>query len=163
VRLVVSLLVRKGDDLDSPMGCLLRATVACGSGSGSSFCGIHFPAASRCARSGGSLPAIVFLDGGGGQLLGVFLFLRWQKEENGRHKKGVSLLHLQECWPPFSGLLFSSLLLGVCLCTPSVCMCGLLYEASYRFEVENLDYTRLLDDQIVFQRACNLMMYSAMV
>ena len=30
-------LVRKGDDLDSPMGCLLRATVACGSSSGSSF------------------------------------------------------------------------------------------------------------------------------
>ena len=30
-------LVRKGDDLDSPMGCLFRATVACGSGSGSSF------------------------------------------------------------------------------------------------------------------------------
>ena len=28
-------LVRKGDDLDSPMGCLLRATVAGGSGSGS--------------------------------------------------------------------------------------------------------------------------------
>ena len=54
-------------------------------------------------------------------LFGVFLFLRWQKEEDGRHKKeGVSPLRLQECWPPFSGLLFSSLLLGVCLCTPSV-------------------------------------------
>ena len=69
VRLVVSLL---WDDLDSPMGCLLRGTVACGSGSGSSFCGIHFPAAGRCASSGGSLPAIIFLDGGGGQRMPVF-------------------------------------------------------------------------------------------
>ncbi|KAG2637098.1 hypothetical protein PVAP13_2NG499800 [Panicum virgatum] len=95
---------------------------------------------------------------------GVFLFLRWQKKEDGRHKKeGVSPLRLQECWPPFSGFLFSSLLLGVCMCTPSVCLCGLLYEASYRSGVENLDYSRLLDDQVVFQRVCNLMMYSTMV
>ncbi|KAG2564701.1 hypothetical protein PVAP13_7NG085700 [Panicum virgatum] len=79
----------------------------------------------------------------------VFLFLQWQKEEDGRHKKEeVSPLRLQECWPPFVGLLFSSLLPGVCLCTPSVCLCSLLYEASYRSGVENLDYTRLLDDQI---------------
>ena len=62
-------------------------------------------------------------------LLGVFLFLRWQKKEDERHKKeGVSPLRLQECWPPFSRLLFSSLLLGVCLCTPSICLCGLLFD-----------------------------------
>ena len=43
----------------------------------------------------------------------VFLFLRWQKEEDGRHKKEeVSPLRLQECWPPFVGLLFSSLFAG---------------------------------------------------
>ncbi|KAG2585283.1 hypothetical protein PVAP13_6KG265624, partial [Panicum virgatum] len=83
----------------------------------------------------------------------VFLFLRWQKEEDGRHKKEVSPLRLQECWPPFVGLLFSSLLPGVCLCALSVCLCSLLYEASYRSGVEFLDYTRLLDDQAVFQRA----------
>ena len=94
--------------------------------------------------------------------IGLF-FLRWQKED-GRHKKEeVSPLRLQECWPPFVGLLFSSLLPSVCMCTPSVCLCSLLYEASYRSGVENLDYTRLLDDQVVFQRACNLMMYSTMV
>jgi len=94
----------------------------------------------------------------------VFLFLWWQKGEDGRHKKEeISPLRLQECWPPFVGLLFSSLLPGVCLCTPSVCLCSFLYEASYRSGVEFLDYTRLLDDQVVFQRACNLMMYSAMV
>jgi len=93
-------------------------------------------------------------------LLGVFLFLWWQKQEDGRHKKeGVSPLRVLECWPPFSELLFSSLLLGVCLCMPSVCLCGLLYEASYRSGVENLDYTRLLDNQVVFQRACNLINY----
>ena len=81
----------------------------------------------------------------------VFLFLRWQKEEDGRHKKEeVSPIRLQECWPPFVGLLFSSLLTGVCLCTPSVCLCSLLYEVSYRSGVEFLDYTRLLDDQVVF-------------
>ncbi|KAG2585277.1 hypothetical protein PVAP13_6KG209012 [Panicum virgatum] len=95
----------------------------------------------------------------------VFLFLRWQKEEDGRHKKEeVSPLRLQECWPPFVGLLFSSLLPSVCLYTLSVCLCSLLYEASYRSGVEFLDYTRLLDDQVVFQRACNMMMmYSAMI
>ena len=38
----------------------------------SPFCGIHFPAAGRCASSGGKLPAIVFLDGGGGQCMPVF-------------------------------------------------------------------------------------------
>ena len=38
----------------------------------SPFCGIHFSAAGRCASSGGSLPAIVFLDGGGGQRMPVF-------------------------------------------------------------------------------------------
>ena len=75
----------------------------------------------------------------------VLLFLQWQKEEFGRHKKEeVSPLRLQECWPPFIGLLFSSLL-------PGVCLCSLLYEATYRSGVENLDYTSLLDDQIVFQ------------
>ena len=96
--------------------------------------------------------------------IGLF-FLRWQKEEDGRHKKEeVSPLRLQECWPPFVGLLLSSLLPGVCLCTPSVCLRSLLYEASYRSGVEKLDYTRFLDDQVVFQRACNLiMMYSAMI
>jgi len=79
--------------------------------------------------------------------IGVFLFLRWQKEEDGRHKKDrVSPLYLQECWPPFSGLLFSSLLPDVCLCTLSVCLCSLLYKVSYSSGVENLDYTRLLDD-----------------
>jgi len=94
----------------------------------------------------------------------VFLFLRWQKEEDGRHKKEeVSPLRLQECWPPFIGLLLSSLLPSVCLSTPSVCLCSLLYEVSYRSGVEKLDYTRFLDDQVVFQRACNLMIYSTMV
>ena len=39
---------------------------------------------------------------------------------------------------------------------------SLLYKASYRSGVEKLDYTRFLDDQVVFQRACNLM-YSAMI
>ncbi|KAG2537012.1 hypothetical protein PVAP13_9NG247773 [Panicum virgatum] len=44
--------------------------------------------------------------------------------------------------------------LGFCsrVCLPGVCLCSLLYEATYRSEVENLDYTSLLDDQIVFQR-----------
>ena len=97
----------------------------------------------------------------------VFFFFggRKKKTEDGRHKKEeVFPLRLQECWPPFVGFLFSSLLPGVCLCTLSVCLCSLLYEASYRSGVEFLDYTRLLDDQVVFQRACNLiMMYSAMI
>ena len=72
----------------------------------------------------------------------IFIFIQWQKEEDGRHKKEkVSPLRLQECWPPFVGLLFSSLLPGVCLCTPSVWLCSLLYEASYRSGVEFLDCT----------------------
>jgi len=109
----------------------------------------YFRVSGSVAGCGASFrsPVSVMMD-----LLGVFLFLRWQKEEDGRHKnEGVSPLRLQECWLPISGLLFSSLLLGVCVRTPSVCVCGLLYEASYRSEVENLDYTRLL-----FQHVYNL-------
>ena len=96
----------------------------------------------------------------------VFLILQWQKEEEEeRHKKEeVSPLRLQECWPSFIGHMFSGLL-------PSVCLCGHLYESSYRFEVGILGYTKRgynLDDQVldihsVFQCACNVMMYSAMI
>ena len=87
----------------------------------------------------------------------VFLIIWWQKEE-------VSPLRLQECWPSFIGHMFSGLL-------PSVCLCGHLYESSYRFEVGILGYTKRgynLDDQVldihsVFQCACNVIMYSAMI
>ena len=51
----------------------------------------------------------------------VFLILRWQKQEGGRHQKEeVSQLRLHECWPPFVGHLFSGLL-------PSICLCGYPY------------------------------------
>ena len=54
---------------------------------------------------------------------------------------------------------------------PSVCLCGHLYESSYRFGVEILGYTKRgynLDDQVldicsVFECACNMMMYLAMI
>jgi hypothetical protein len=86
----------------------------------------------------------------------IFLILRWQKEEQGRHKKEeVSPLRLQE---------FSCLL-------PSVCLCNHLYKSSYRFGVEILGYTKrgynldnqVLDIRSVFQYACNVMIYSAMI
>ena len=95
----------------------------------------------------------------------VFLILRWQKEEERSQKKEkVSQLRLQECWSSFVGHLLSGLL-------PSVCLCGHLYESSYRFGVEILGYTKRgynLDDQVldirsIFQCACNVMMYSAMI
>ena len=95
----------------------------------------------------------------------VFLILRWQKEEERRHKKEeVSPLHLQECWLSFVGHMFSDFLL-------SVCLCGHLYESSYRFGVEILSYTmrgynlvdQFLDIRSVFRCACNVMMYSAMI
>jgi hypothetical protein len=82
----------------------------------------------------------------------VFLILRWQKEE-GRHKKEkVSQLRLQECWPSFIGLLFSGLLLSVCLYVHP-------YETSHRFGFEiwsysqcgyNLDENRFLNISSVF-------------
>jgi hypothetical protein len=86
----------------------------------------------------------------------IFLILRWQKEEQGRHKKEeVSPLRLQE---------FSCLL-------SSVCLCNHLYKSSYRFRVEILGYTKRgynLDNQVpdirsVFQYACNVMIYSTMI
>ena len=95
----------------------------------------------------------------------VLLILRWHKEEERRHKKEeVSPLHLQECWSSFVGHTFSGFLL-------SVCLCGHLYESSYRFGVKILGYTKHgynLDDQdldirSVFRCACNVMMYSAMI
>ena len=87
------------------------------------------------------------------------------EEKRTRYKKEeVSPLRLQECWSPFVGHMFLGLL-------PSVCLCGHLYESSYRFRVEILGYTKRgynLDDQVldicsVFQCACNVMMYSAMI
>ncbi|KAG2629246.1 hypothetical protein PVAP13_3KG437101 [Panicum virgatum] len=148
---VVSLLVDGGGRRG--WGMLFVSAVGLASSGG--LVSFYFRVGGSVAGCGASFrsPVSVMAD-----LLGVFLFLRWQKEEDERHKKeGVSPLRLQECWPPFSRLLFSSFLRGVCLCTPSICLCGLLFEASYRSEVENLDYTRLLEDQVVFQRACNLM------
>jgi hypothetical protein len=57
----------------------------------------------------------------------IFLILRCQKEEEGKHKKEeVSQVRVQECWPSFVGHLFSGLL-------PSVCLRGHPYRASYRF------------------------------
>jgi hypothetical protein len=51
----------------------------------------------------------------------VFLTLRWQKEEEGRHQKEeVHQFRLQKYWPSFVGHLFSGHL-------PSVCLCGHLY------------------------------------
>jgi hypothetical protein len=54
---------------------------------------------------------------------------------------------------------------------PSACLCGHLYESSYRFGVEILVYTKReynLDDQVldtrsVFQCACNVMIYLALI
>ena len=62
----------------------------------------------------------------------VFLILRWQKKEEGRHNKEVSQLRLQKCWPSFVGHLFLGLLL-------SVCMSGHPYKSSYRFGIEILE------------------------
>jgi len=62
----------------------------------------------------------------------VVLILLWQKEE-GRHKKEVSPLRLQERWPSFVGHLFSGLL-------PSVCLHGHPYKSSYMFGVEIWSY-----------------------
>jgi hypothetical protein len=65
----------------------------------------------------------------------IFLNLRWQKEEAGRHKKEVSQLCLQECWPSFIGHLFLGML-------SSVCLCGHPYEASNKLGVEFLIYSQ---------------------
>ncbi|RCV15140.1 hypothetical protein SETIT_3G033900v2 [Setaria italica] len=54
------------------------------------------------------------------------------KEEEERRKKeegDFARSSLQRCWSSFFGRLFSACLL-------SVCLCGLLYEPLYRFEIE---------------------------
>jgi hypothetical protein len=52
-----------------------------------------------------------------GRLRSVFLHLRWYKEEEGKHKKEEDdQFHLQECWSPLFGHMFSVCLLRVCLC-----------------------------------------------
>ena len=94
----------------------------------------------------------------------IFLILWWQKEE-GRHKKEVSQLHLHEYWLSFVGHMFSGLL-------SSVRLCGYPYESSYMFGFEiwsytqhgyNIDEDQFLDIRSVFQSACNVMMYSAII
>jgi len=70
------------------------------------FCCLCFGSGDRVKLLGGAFFCSgIFPSSGGG-------------ERRRRKTQGVSPLRLQECWPPFSGLLFSSLLLGVCLCTP---------------------------------------------
>ncbi|KAF8674848.1 hypothetical protein HU200_047979 [Digitaria exilis] len=66
----------------------------------------------------------------------VFLVLRWQKEEKGRHKKEEEVypqLCLQECWPPSFGHAFSACLLSVFLCAHP-------YDSLYRFRVQSWNY-----------------------
>ena len=67
----------------------------------------------------------------------VFLILRWQKEDEGRHQKEeVSQFRLHECWPSFVGYMFSYLLLSVCPCSHPYC------KASYRFSFEIWSYSQ---------------------
>jgi hypothetical protein len=72
---------------------------------------------------------------------------------------------VQERWPSFVGHLFSGLL-------PSVCLCGHPYRASYKLGFEilsyshrgyNLDENMFLDICSVFQSACNVLMYLAII
>ena len=97
-------------------------------------------------------------DEGLGRILfrSVFLILRWQKEEKGRHtEEEVSQLRLQERWPSVGHLLSGRKQL-----LPSICLCGHLYKASNRFGVEiwsllqhgyNIDEFRFLDRCLFFQ------------
>ena len=96
----------------------------------------------------------------------VFLILRWQKEDEGRHQKEeVSQFRLHECWPSFVGHLFSGLLLSICLCGYPYC------KASYRFGFEIWSYSQrgyqLDGDQFlnicVIQSACNVLMYPVII
>ena len=99
-------------------------------------------------------------------LRSAFHILRWQKEEEERHKKEeVSQLRLVECWPSFVGHLFSGHL-------PNVYQYGHLYEASYWFEFEiwsysqcgyNLDENQFLDICSVIQSAYNVLMYPTII
>lgn len=92
-----------------------------------------------------------------GRFGSISLILRWQKKEEGRHKKeeeNYAQFRLYECWPSFLGHIFSACLLTVCLC-------GHSYEYLYRFGIEIWSYT--LREYHVFQIACNMRMYSATI
>jgi hypothetical protein len=101
-------------------------------------------------------------------LRSVFLILRWQKEEQGRHQnEEVSKLRLHEYeyWPSLVGHMFSSLLTSVCLCDHPY------YKASYMFGFEiwsysqrgyNLDENQFLDIYVI-QSVCNVLMYPAII
>nr|TKV94308.1 hypothetical protein SEVIR_9G285400v2 [Setaria viridis] len=54
---------------------------------------------------------------------------RKRKKKNARRKKKILLGPAYRCWSSFFGRLFSACLL-------SVCLCGLLDESLYRFEIE---------------------------
>jgi len=79
----------------------------------------------------------------------VILTLRWQKKEEGRHRKEeVPQFRLLECRPSFVGHLFSCHL-------PSVCLCGHLYcKVSNRLGFE-LCFTQR-EYYIVIQSACDV-------
>ena len=86
----------------------------------------------------------------------VFLILRWQKEEEGRHQQEEKdpQFHLQERWSSVGHLLSGLPLLLV----PSICLCGHLHcKAINRLGFE-LCYSRR-GYYLVLQSACNVLMY----
>jgi len=79
---------------DLSSGSLMSSSTAADCISGEMRCfpvSFYFRVGGSVASCGASFrsPVSVMAD-----LFGVFLFLRWQKEEDRRHKKGVSLLRL---------------------------------------------------------------------
>jgi hypothetical protein len=81
----------------------------------------------------------------------VFLTLRWQKEEEGRHwKEEVPQFRLQERWPSFVGHLFLGLL-------PSVCLYGHLYCKVFNRLGFELCYSQR-GYYFVIHSACNVLM-----
>ncbi|RCV45773.1 hypothetical protein SETIT_9G480000v2 [Setaria italica] len=105
-------------------------------------------------------------------ILPIELMLISLEEEERRKKEEEDFARssLQGCWSSLFGCLFSACLL-------SVCLCGLLYESLYRFEIEiwscmTREYNEnekqylivLKCNFICFESVvCDMMMYSALI
>ncbi|RCV43340.1 hypothetical protein SETIT_9G286400v2 [Setaria italica] len=91
-----------------------------------------------------------------GRLGSVSLLYQWQKEEEETRKKEEDFARssLQGCWSSFFERLFSTYLL-------SVCLCGLLHESLYMFEIEICSC--MTREYNVDEVLCDMMTYSAFI
>nr|TKV97272.1 hypothetical protein SEVIR_9G483500v2 [Setaria viridis] len=90
------------------------------------------------------------------ELMLISLGLKEEEERRKKEEEDFARSSLQGCWSSLFGCLFSACLL-------SVCLCGLLYESLYRFEIEIWSCMTREYNENEKHVVCDMMMYSALI